>query len=573
VGQYVRLEKRGNRYWGLSPFTTEKTPSFTVTPEKGLYYCFSTNKGGSIFTFLMEMENISFPEAVEQLAARVGVEIPDVSSDDPQAAKRKAIQELYNRVTRSFRHLFTESTSGQAAREYMRSRGLGEEVLEKFSVGYAPADGGWLYRFLRDRQYSPEILLESGLFSRNYPERTLFVERIMFPIKNRRGDVVGFGGRQLSNRGPKYINSPESVLFRKGQELFGLYDALKSIRDSATFYVVEGYVDVLACVQAGETRAIAPLGTSFTEDQARLLGRYARTGVLVFDADPAGTKATRRTAEILERTGLECEVSALTEGTDPADILAEEGSQNLKKSLSLRRTVYDHLLAIVLSNVNSEAPEGKEFVLRELFPYIGSVQSAVRRESYLQTLADRLGVDRQAVAEDFRKRGSEPSRTAPSAPQQKPEIKNTIDLFLMLATVVNREHFPFVRTMLAPNDLQDPHAREMYIALEECYRRSETSVELLLNRIDDENVRSLILEKLASEEFSLNQEQAIKDAVYRIKERSLSARQKRIEARLRRIQAEGSESARDVEELLQEKMYLDGELRKLKVMVDDRTAE
>lgn len=565
VGDYVSLKKRGARFWGLSPFTNEKTPSFSVEPDKQLYYCFSSGKGGSVFQFVMEMEGLSFPEAVRALGDRVGVRV-ETGETDEESRTRDALRELNTRVAGSFRHIFVNSPSAERARRYMDGRHISAEVLERYEVGYAPADRRWLHAFLRKKQYSAEFLTQTGLFTRNYPEVALFSDRIMFPIHSRSGQVVAFGGRRLGEQGPKYINSPESAIFRKRDELYGLHQALKAVREAGEVYVCEGYMDVLALAESGIAHAVAPLGTSFTEGQARVLRRYAERVILLFDADSAGLDATRRAAQILEQAGIEGRVCTLPEGTDPGDILESGGAEELKKRLSYTKTLFDYLVERAISQANVETPRGKEFVLREVFPYISNIGSAVRQEASLHLVADALGVERQAVERDFQAGG-----TRGAAYSARPREQSlSFDLYLMLATVANRELFSFVRTVLTVEDLRDDRAREVFVALEECLRQNEESTELLLERIEDESLRRLIVERVSSEEFAVNGEAIIRDTTYRIKERNLRERRKRIEARLRR-----GDAADDTEEmnLLHEQQYLDAELRKLRVLIDDRAAK
>ncbi|MFP4372896.1 MAG: DNA primase [Spirochaetaceae bacterium] len=565
VGDYVSLKKRGARYWGLSPFTSEKTPSFSVEPEKQLYYCFSSGKGGSVFQFVMEMEGLSFPEAVRALGERAGVSV-EAGESDEESRTRDALKELNTRVAGSFRHIFVNSPDAEPARRYMQGRGISEAVLERYEVGYAPADRRWLFTFLRKKQYSPEFLARTGLFSQRYPEIALFSDRVVFPIHARAGQVVGFGGRRLGEYGPKYINSPESAVFRKRDELYGLYQGMKAIREQEAVYLCEGYMDVLALAESGVANAVAPLGTSFTEGQARILRRYAGVVILLFDADSAGLDAARRAAEILEKTGIEGRVCQLPAEQDPGDILENDGAEQLKKRLTSTKTLFDYLVERAMSRTNIDTPRGKEFVLREVFPYIRSIGSAVRQEASLHLVADALGVDRDAVERDF-----QAGRTHASADTSRPaEQSISFDLYLMLATVANRNLFSFVRTVLSVEDLGDGRAREVFLALEECFRAGEQSMELLLERIETEDLRRVIVERVTSDEFALNGEAIIRDTTYRIRQRNLQERRKRIEARLRR-----GDTADDAEEmeLLHEQQYLDAELRKLRVLIDDRAAK
>ncbi len=581
VGEYVSLTKKGTRYWGLCPFHTEKTESFTVSPDRDSYYCFGCKKGGSVFGFLMEMEKLTFPEAVERLGKRTGVAVPtsETPVDDENARRREALLELYRRITGSFQHLLIETEQGKPAMDYLRRRGLSQTTVDKFALGYAPADAYWLNRFLIGKGYSPQFLAETGLFTRKSAVRTLFADRVMFPIRSRSGEIVGFGGRALGVGGeigqavPKYINSPDSPLFHKGEHLYGLDLALPEIRKSGTFMLVEGYMDVIALHQAGVEIAVAPLGTAFTENQARLLHRYASIGYLLFDADEAGRKAAERAAVICEKQRIEASIVNFPDGKDPAEILERGGAEQLNNFRNYSISTLEYLITLAKNRQDVGTPRGKEFVLTEIFPYISVIASDIKREDSLGLVADAFGVDRQSVIGDFRKKGgnaSGPDRTV----SQAPDSRITTDLFLMMATVVNRGHFVFVRRMLRPEDFDDIRARTLFIALEECYRREESSLEMLLARIDDEKLRALVLEKTNSEEFNLNQEKSIKDAVYRIRQRNLEKQRSAVESQIRQSgRKSGGDVAGQLLELQQEKMYLDAELEKLKVMIHDRAAE
>lgn len=575
VSEYVQLTKRGDRYWGLCPFHTEKSPSFTVSPDRGGYYCFGCQKGGSVFNFVMEMEKIPFPEAVRFIAEKSGmrIELGESGPDDEATRKRVALLELLRRVSGSFQFLLTESASGLAAREYLRSRSVADETIAAFGIGYAPPDADWLHGFLRGKGYSDQFLADSGLFSRRYATRCLFADRVMFPIRNRSGEVIAFGGRALTDRGPKYLNSPDTALFHKGDELYGLDRAFAAIRASGEFVAVEGYMDVMALHQAGETRAVAPLGTALTEHHIRLLRRYAARARLLFDSDDAGATAIERAAILCEKEGILCEVVQISDAKDPSELLQNAGPEVLNKNLEYTISTLDFLLTRAMRRHDAADPQGKEFVLRELFPYINAVTSEVKREDLLGNIADALGVDRQSVITDFRRGGEKSSKPGQPVPTQA-DTSTSSDLFLMVATVVNRGHFVFVRQMLRPDDLDDPAAREIFIALEECFRREESSLELLLERIETPATRNMLVERLQSEVFNLNPERVIKDSVYGVRRRNLAKKRAEVEAKIRQLTHLSGPNANDaLRELLQDKMYLDGELAKLRMMLDDRTAE
>jgi DNA primase len=576
VGEYVQLTRKGNRFWGLCPFHTEKSPSFTVSPEREGFYCFGCQKGGSVFTFLMEMEKVSFPEAVQMLGRKTGVsvELGQGTVDDEATRKKDALRELYRRVAGSFSYLLTESDQAAHSVSYLTRRALTRETIAAFGLGYAPADPFWLHRFLRTKGYSPEFLLETGLFTRKSPERSLFVDRIIFPIRDRAGDVVAFGGRSLADNGPKYLNSPDSAIFHKGEQLYGIDLALANIRHDGSFVLVEGYMDVIALHQSGVSTAIAPLGTAFTEGQARLLHRYASTGYLLFDNDDAGAKAAERSSIVGEHQGLDFQVIQLPGGKDPSEILEKQGPEPLKHFSKYTISILDYLITRALKRNDVGTPRGKEVVLNEVFSYISSIASDTKREDSLGILADALGVDRQAVFGDFRRRRGGGASEPGHAVRATTDTRITADLFLMMATVVNRGHFALVRRTLKPEDLTDLRARALFVALEECYRRGEASLQMLLERIDDESLRALVLEKTNSDEFNLNQEKSINDGVYHIKKRILETQRADVESRIRQYgRKSGGDVVAQLLELQQEKMYLDAELEKLKVKIHDRAAE
>jgi DNA primase len=568
VGNYVSLKKRGSRYWGLSPFTNEKTPSFSVSPEKGLYYCFSSTKGGSVFNFIMEMERLTFPEAVEFLAKRYGVEIPSQGGQQDEGAK--SAREVLAGIARSFHYFLTETPQGEAARRYIEERGIAGEVVKRFQLGYAPKDPYWLRRFLGSKGFSADILDKTGLFTAANPNRALFADRLVFPIRSNSGDVVAFGGRRLAEEGPKYLNSPESSLFKKRSLLYGLFEGNEALRKERRAFLVEGYTDVLALFQAGVENVVAPLGTAFTEDQARVIKRLCDEIVMVFDADEAGAKALARGAGVAEAAGLSVRTVKLAPGQDPADILRSGGVRELQNVLSFDLDVFDTLLDTVVAKTDTTTPKGKEFVLTELLPYINSINSAVRRESTLSALADRLNVQLTSIIQDVelaQSRGRD-VRT-PESPGGQEEL--SLDLRAMVAAAANLEHFGFFRQWVSPDDLETPAARELYAVLEDAFRRDMTRLEVVLARIDDEKLRNVVAARASSEEFTRDPEKVVRDAVYRLRGRTLHRRRNKVEGALK--SGASADDQNTLDELLQEKMYLDAELEKLRVRVDDGTTK
>jgi DNA primase len=556
VSEYVHLEKKGGRLWGLCPFHSEKTPSFTVDPDKSVFYCFGCHKGGSLFTFIMEMEKLSFVEAVKLLAEKAGVQI-EVEEGDSK--RREAYLELYRRVSGSFQHLLANHAEGGRARSYLESRGLARETWDAFKLGYAPADRTWLYKFLREKKFSDEFLRASGLFS-GREGTALFRGRIVFPIHNHRGEVVAFGARTLSpDIQPKYLNSPETELFRKREILYGAPQVYQEVRREGCFVLVEGYLDVLALWQAGVPGSLAPLGTAVTAEQLRRLKRYAPRGKLLFDTDEAGVRAAERTIILCEQQDLSTEIVRLERGKDPAEILEKQGSKALQKSLESTISSFQFYLSTAHSKYDSRTPDGKRAVIRHLGSYLTSMDSQVKRDGYIRLLGEDLGVDFESVRSDLL-RGIGRSRNRDDSQLRTEEEGTSADLFFILAVAVNRDFFQEVRNTVAVDDLEDPRARKYFVALEECYRQGERTEEALLRRLEDERLQELLLAKTASGEFTLNPERLIEDGLRQIRRRSLEKRRRFLISALSRAR---QQDAAKVKELLGEKMYLDAELQKL----------
>src|SRR5208283_2303962 len=376
IGETVTLQRRGGRYWGLCPFHQEKSASFTVTPDKGVFYCFGCQKGGTIFDFIMEMEKIPWRDAVELLAKKAGIEIPR-EDEQRDGISRESFLELYRRVAGSFHWLLMEGPQGEPARTYLESRGLRRETVEAFQIGYAPPDREWLFEFLVQKSYSPDFLGKTGLFfdSAKGREGALFAGRIMFPISNARGEIIAFGGRAMGDVQPKYLNSPETAFFRKGENLFGLDKAAPAIRKEGRVILVEGYMDVIAMHQAGFANCVAPLGTALTESQVRVLKRYAGKALLLFDSDAAGQKATDRAIELLEKQDLFVQVAVVEGGKDPADLVQKGETEALRGLLEKPQDSFPYSLGKALSVHDRSRAEGKERIRDDLFPFVAAAAS------------------------------------------------------------------------------------------------------------------------------------------------------------------------------------------------------
>jgi DNA primase len=587
VNEYVRLEKRGGRYWGCCPFHNEKTASFTVDPERKLYYCFGCHKGGTIAGFVMDMEKLSFPEAVETLAKRSGVRViydglPDNREERENAVRKDELYDLYRRVAGSFHHWLMKTVEGKKALDYVVNRGVSGELIERFRLGYSPGDRSWLFTFLTGKGYSPEFLAGSGLFSSKYPRSSFFSGRLMFPIADRQGRTVAFGARFLAPPGardaggiPKYINSLESVIYRKGQTLFALDQARAEIRRTGEAFLAEGYMDVIALHQAGIVNAVAPLGTAFTEDQAKLLRQWAVRVNLVFDADRAGQDAAVKAILTCRKNSLSASVVIPGRGLpennaqasffkDPADILKEIGAGALQKCVNCSISDFEYLVSRARVLFDPSSAEGKAKAVNFMFPYVEAMDSEVSRNTCIEDVADAFGVERQAVQADFTRYGRTDGLERGLAPA-KP-VRMSDELFLLTAFLANPEWYPKLRASLSSvlpiGEIDDPRAKELYIALEEWFRNDAPGMDDLLARIQDEALRNFVIEQAASRAFFRNPEAIFGESMKRIRQKRLERRQAEIIVEIG-TQKRG-DTGRNLEDILAEKVYIDAELRRLK---------
>lgn len=404
VRQYVpHLKKSGKTWKACCPFHKEKTPSFTVSSEKALYYCFGCQEGGDIFDFLMKMENLSFNEAVQKLADMAGVEYK------PQAGFSAAEQQrIQARKTldfaKNFYHKNLMSLGGEAARNYIKGRGLTKETTQKFELGLAKNDSTSFVRAAQANHYTPQQLKEVGLaVLTSYGPKDYYRNRLMFPIINQRGETVGFGGRILGEGEPKYLNSPETLLFNKSQVLYGLNFAGPAIRKAGRAVLLEGYMDVIACHQAGFEYMVAPLGTSLTADHARLLKRYTDNVIVLFDPDAAGIKAALRGALILIEQGLFVKVASLSDGLDPDEYIAKYGKEKFEYVLDHAQDLIEFHTRLQLDLYPQPLqPQAKTAIIGELVETLLKQPDPIVRREWVKYIAEQVKVEEALVLERVR---------------------------------------------------------------------------------------------------------------------------------------------------------------------------
>ena len=400
VGQYVNLKRSGSNLFGLCPFHGEKTASFSVAPDKGIYYCFGCHKGGNVINFEMEIEGLSYPDAVRALAKRVGMEVPEDEQYQSRYRQQERLWALHKEAAR-FYHSQLYAPAGANALRYAAGRGMPKSILTKFGIGYAPDSWTALVDWLRSKGYTDQELRDSGLVTVSRKNSNLFDrfrDRLMFPIIDVRGNVIGFGGRIMNHQdksAAKYLNSPETLIFNKRKNLFALNLAKKS--KLGYLILVEGYMDAIALHQFGFDCAVASLGTALTEDGANLLARYTEQVVLIYDGDEAGQNATKRAIPILEKAGLQVKVLQMRDAKDPDEFLKKFGADRFKLLLEESSSRVEYQLNAIRKKYDLRDDDQKVNYLQESAELISSLSSAVQREVYASRVAEASGISMDAM--------------------------------------------------------------------------------------------------------------------------------------------------------------------------------
>jgi DNA primase len=433
VGEYVRLKKTGKDFSGLCPFHQEKTPSFTVSPIKQIFYCFGCGKGGDIFNFVMEMERCEFPDALRLVAEKCGISIPKPKPSSPaertQSSVRATLVEMHREAQTFFVNQLQGTAEGKVARAYLEDRGLDKATIDRFGIGYAPSGGDLLLRHLKGK-YSDKLLPESGLVSREQNGGRLFDRfrrRITFPIANEAGKIVAFGCRALGDDQPKYLNSPETPIYSKSNVLYHLDRAKEALRRSDFAVLVEGYMDAIAVARAGISNVVASCGTSLAEPQIKLLGRFTKRVIVNYDPDTAGQSATERSIAILLEQDFEVRVLALPGKADPDKFIRENGADAYIKLIKESPPYVDYLIARA-RHMDMTTAEGKLRAVNFLLPYVQKIPNRILRSEWATRIAQHLRLDEPVLRAALSK----------AAAERRSEVKTQPELVGRAAKPVER---------------------------------------------------------------------------------------------------------------------------------------
>ncbi|MBO6218861.1 MAG: DNA primase [Treponema sp.] len=575
VSDYVQLENRGNQWWGCCPFHHEKTPSFSVTPDKNMYYCFGCHEGGDAIKFVMEMEKIRFPEALKLLARKFGVEVRYSNNFVPGAEKpdnsKELYIDLYNRVADMFHYGLVKTEAGKFALDYITKRGISMETIEKFKLGYSPADRQWLKKFLKSKNFSDEFLANSGLFSKKYPDIAFFSDRLMFPIFDRRGQAVAFGGRFLRGdpeKSPKYLNSGDLIQYKKGETLYAFNFAKNAIRENKKVIFCEGYMDCVAYHQCGINYAVAPLGTALTDDQIKLVRGFADTILLSFDSDGAGQAATQRAILMCRRQGLTVKIIRLHNAKDPAEIMVNFGAETLTNEVNNAILDSDYLLSFLSQKYQKDTPEGKSKFALEFFPYIDALQTDIQKESSLVLLGQTLNISLEAIKRDFNNREDVKKRTLNTPTESRAPVQDQVvvnaEFRAVLAVLSDTNQFELMQSRLTESDFENPSARTLFLILKECYRAGDLSFVSVLSHCEHDGIKQKITESVSKGEFSQYTAQSVADSIEWLEMQSLERKKKSILEQMGVLQSQLSLPANQelMTKLFEEKKRIDEKLNK-----------
>ena len=579
VGEYTRLERRsGNDWWGCCPFHGEKTASFHVDGDKKFFFCFVCKKSGNIINFIMEMEKLSYADTLVALAKKNGIPIKykDGFKPDENFKKNDEIEQnidLYERTASMFHYFLLETEQGKKALDYVIKRGLTRETIEKFKLGYAPADRKWLKVFLRKKNYSDDFLNKSGLFSSKYPDYSFFSDRLMFPIFNRRGQVVAFGGRVIppadeSQR--KYLNSGELIQFKKKETLFGFNFAKDAIRREKKVILCEGNMDVIAYHQCGLNYAVATLGTAFTEEHVKMLQGFVADGAvyLSFDSDGAGQAATWKAIKLCRQHDLTVKIIRLQGGKDPAEIMLKYGAENLTAQVNNAILDSDYLLLRLGEKYPLDTPEGKRKAALEYFLYIDVLQSSIQKESCLELLCQTFNLKPEAVKRDFNNRDQARARAnIRSNNNQKEEVKQIkldAELRGLIAVIADLDQFKVLHSNVLEDDFQNQSAKKLFKILEVCFNGQHFTINDILSHCDDEQLMQLITGSISSGVYKSGQVGVIvEDTIKYLKKNRLFAQRDKLLQRIKEYKVITEDDQKQLNNRLTEKLELDKKVQAL----------
>ena len=548
IGGYVRLQKKGSSYFGLCPFHNEKSPSFSVSPNKQMYYCFGCGAGGNVFTFIMEYENQTFPEAVKILADRAGIALPELTEEQKRERNKRQLLLEINKTAANYFYYLLNGDQGQQAREYLENRRMSKETQIHFGLGYASKYSNDLYLYLKKKGYQDQILKETGLLT--YDEKRgahdKFWNRVMFPIMDVNNRVIGFGGRVMGDGTPKYLNSPETMLFDKSRNLYGLNYA----RTSRKPYMIicEGYMDVIAMHQAGFTNAVASLGTAFTTQHSVLLKRYTQEVRLAYDSDGAGQKAALRAIPILKSAGINVRVIHMDPYKDPDEFIKNLGTEAFQERIDAAESSFMFEISVLEKNYKQSDPEGRASFMKAMARRLLEFPQELERNIYIDAIAGRYGIASEELKRMVNSFGASMSREQVEAaiyqqqereemPAKKRVEKEdsvlTAQKFFLTWLIEEPSIYDKTKDYINEDDFVEPlYHHVAALVFEELRATGQVMPARILNQFEDveeqKTAASLFNTRLKTDDDPAVREKALNETVKRIKKNSLELKSRSV---------------------------------------------
>ncbi|HCH83142.1 MAG TPA: DNA primase [Eubacterium sp.] len=534
ISGYIKLKKSGSSYVGLCPFHNEKSPSFSVSGTKQMYHCFGCGVGGNVITFVMEYENYTFPEAVKMLADRAGIALPvmEYSGEDRRERDIKTKLLEINKIAATFYYHQLKSPAGQSGLDYLKKRQLSDKTINTFGLGYAPQLTGDLYRMLKEKGYDDELLKESGLFTYEKGIREKFWNRVIFPIMDINNKVIGFGGRVMGDGKPKYLNSPETKLFDKSKNLYGLNVARSSRKNN--LIICEGYMDVISMHQAGFNQAVASLGTALTPGHARLMKRYTDNVLITYDSDEAGVKAALRAIPILKEAGLSTKVINMRPYKDPDEFIKALGTEAFQERIDKAENSFMYEIGIIEKNYNRSDPESETAFEREVANKLVQFSEKLERDNYMKAVCRQFMIPEDGMREMVIRIGSQggiiPRQTQPvrrmePARKKKEDGIRQAEKILLTWMIEDGDIYDKVSEYIQPDDFIDQLFKDVASKVYEQYETGSVNPAAIIGSYSDGDMHSEIAAMFSaelSESLSKSErEKTLNDTVLRVKKSSL----------------------------------------------------
>ena len=537
ISQYVHLKRSGRNFFGLCPFHNEKSPSFSVSPDKQIFHCFGCGVGGNVFSFITQIEGINFVEAVQMLAERANIQLPTLQDNgDSQREELKAKVYKVNEFTAEFYHQNLYKPQAKIAQEYVKKRQLSNETLKSFKIGFS-GKFDELYQELKKKGFGEKEILESGLVNKN--ERGQYIDRyrnrLMFPICDARGKVIAFGGRVLDDSKPKYINSPENVVYSKGRNLFGLNVAKKG--DLKRILIVEGYMDVISLHQRGITNVVAPLGTALTEQQGWLLRKNSEQIILSFDSDEAGLKAKLRALDILQNMGCDLRILQMEGAKDPDEYIIKYGNARFNNLVDKALSIIEFKVKILKKDLNLENTNDKIKFLNEIAKLISNVNNTIEREVYIEKIAKEYDISKEAIYAEVNKLTYKNVKTEKVLEKPKPVVthikreekviseavkrrENTVIALLLMGDL---NIFEILRQNIKVEDFQDEVNKKIAQKLYEEFEKGNSNINAIIDNLEQDEQNQITM--IMSEDYEITDiEKAIDDVVQAYEREKLNTR-------------------------------------------------